>query len=400
MSEHKQHLDTAVIHAGQNPCPITGAVIPAISVSSTYAQSSPGVHQGFEYTRSHNPTRYAFERCIARLEGSMLTEDEDASFGGFAFSSGLAAIATMLDTCTAGDHLVVMDDLYGGTHRLFNQVRSRSAGLEFTAVDMTDLDALRAAIRPETKLIWVESPTNPMLKVADLPAIATLARERGIRSACDNTFASPMIQRPLEMGFDVVMHSATKYLGGHSDALGGVLATGDAELAQTLRFHQNSVGSVLGPFESFLMLRGLKTLAIRMRRHCESGLAIAHFLEGHPKVATVVYPGLASHPQHEIAARIMRIDDAPVGGGMVTLTLDTDLEGCRRFLENLTFFGLAESLGGVESLVNHPAIMTHASVAPEVRSQLGIVDTLVRLSVGIEDQQDLEADLARALDAI
>ena len=265
---------------------------------------------------------------------------------------------------------------------------------------MTDLDALRSAIRPETKLIWVESPTNPMLKVADLPAVAAIAKEYGIRTACDNTFASPMIQRPLQMGFDVVMHSATKYLGGHSDALGGVLATGDPELAETLRFHQNSVGAVLSPFESFLMLRGLKTLAIRMRRHCTSGMAIATMLESHPQVSSTIYPGLASHPQHDIAARNMQIDGTAVGGGMVTLTLDTDLEGCRRFLENLTVFGLAESLGGVESLVNHPAIMTHASVDPAVRQQLGIVDNLVRLSVGIEDLNDLEDDLTRALAAI
>ena len=400
MSNKKQHLDTEVIHAGQSPCPITGAVMPPIYMTSTYAQSSPGVHQGFEYTRSHNPTRYAFERCIARLEGSTLTESDDPSFGGFAFSSGLAAIATLLDTCSSGDHIVAMDDLYGGTHRLFNQVRARSAVLEFTSVDMTDLDALRAAIRPETKLIWVESPTNPMLKVVDLKAVAAIAREKGILCACDNTFATPMIQRPLELGFDVVMHSATKYLGGHSDAVGGVLATADKELAETLRFHQNSVGSILGIFECFLMLRGIKTLAIRMRRHCETSHTLAQWLEKHPKVRSVVYPGLASHPQHAVASELMQIDGQPVGGGMITVILDCEIAGCRRFLETLSTFSLAESLGGVESLVNHPAIMTHASVDPAVREALGIEDNLIRLSVGIEDSNDLQADLDAALAAI
>ncbi|MCH2153093.1 MAG: PLP-dependent aspartate aminotransferase family protein [Phycisphaerales bacterium] len=400
MSNKKQHLDTEVIHAGQSPCPITGAVMPPIYMTSTYAQSSPGVHQGYEYTRSHNPTRYAFERCIARLEGSTLSESDDPSYGGFAFASGLAAIGTLLDTCTNGDHIVAMDDLYGGTHRLFNQVRARSAGLEFTSVDMTDLDALRSAIRPETRLIWVESPTNPMLKVVDLQGVADIAREHGILCACDNTFATPMIQRPLELGFDIVMHSATKYIGGHSDAVGGVLVTGNKELAETLRFHQNSVGSVLGIFECFLMLRGIKTLAIRMRRHCDTSYKLAQWLENHAKVKSVVYPGLPSHPQHAVASKLMQIDGQPVGGGMVTLVLDCDISGCRRFLENLTTFSLAESLGGVESLVNHPAIMTHASVDPAVRESLGIHDNLVRLSVGIEDAADLQADLESALGAI
>ncbi len=400
MKQSNTHIDTDVIHAGQSPCPITGAVIPPVYLTSTYAQQSPGVHQGFEYTRSHNPTRYAFERCIARLEGSTLTEDQDASFGGFAFASGLAAIATLLDTLSAGDHVVAMDDLYGGTHRLFNQVRTRSSNLEFTAVDLSQPGVLEQAIRPETKLVWVESPTNPTLKIADLQHIGATCRSRGILSVCDNTFASPILQRPLECGFDVVMHSATKYIGGHSDAIGGVLVTGQANLAEQLRFHQNSVGAILSPFDSFLMLRGLKTLAIRMRRHCESAMSIATWLENQPQVKSVVYPGLQSHPQHDIAQKIMQIDDKPAGGGMITLVLDTDIEGCRRFLETLSVFSLAESLGGVESLVNHPAIMTHASVDPAMRAQLGIDDCLVRLSVGIEDAQDLQSDLANALNAI
>ncbi|MCH2132961.1 MAG: PLP-dependent aspartate aminotransferase family protein [Phycisphaerales bacterium] len=400
MSDASTHPDTAVVHAGQSCCGLTGAVMPPVYLTSTYAQASPGVHQGFEYTRSHNPTRYAFERCIARLEGSTLTEEQDASYGGFAFSSGLASIGTLLDTLTAGDHVVAMDDLYGGTHRLFNKVRARSAGLRFTTVDMTDIDQLAAAITPETKLVWVESPTNPMLKVVDLEAVAAMCRERGILAACDNTFASPMLQQPLGLGFDIVMHSATKYLGGHSDMVGGVLVTNDADLAETLRFHQNSVGSVLSPFDSYLGLRGIKTLGLRMRRHCSSAARLAAWLEQHATVDSVIYPGLASHPQHETASRLMTLDGQPAGGGMITLTLNSDLAGCRRFLENLTVFALAESLGGVESLVNHPAIMTHASVDPEVRAQLGIEDTLVRLSVGIEDAEDLQADLDRALAAM
>lgn len=400
MSDSTHHLDTAVVHAGQAPCPTTGAVMPPVYLTSTYAQQSPGIHQGFEYTRSHNPTRYAFERCIARLEGSQLTESEDVSFGGFAFASGLAAIATLLDTLESGDHVVAMDDLYGGTHRLFNQVRARSAGLRFTTVDMTRLDALEQAIQPDTKLVWVESPTNPTLKVVDLPAVASLCKDRGIVSACDNTFASPILQRPMEFGFDITMHSATKYLGGHSDAVGGVLVTGDKAIAEKLRFHQNSVGSIMSPFDSFLMLRGVKTLAIRMRRHNETAHALASWLADHPKISKVAYPGLASHPQHEVASRIMQIDGKSVGGGMITIVLKSDLAGCRRFMENLSVFTLAESLGGVESLVNHPAIMTHASVDPAVRAQLGIDDCLVRLSVGIEDAQDLKRDLENALNAI
>ena len=390
----------AVIHAGQSPCPLTGAVIPPVYLTATYAQQSPGIHQGFEYSRSHNPTRYAFERCIARLEGSTLTEAQDVSFGGFAFSSGLAAIATLLDTLTAGDHVVAMDDLYGGTHRLFNQVRSRSSGLQFTIVDLSVPGALEKAIRPDTKLVWVESPTNPMLKVVDLEQVGATCRERGILSACDNTFATPMLQRPLEFGFDISMHSATKYIGGHSDSIGGVLVTDQPELAETLRFHQNSVGTILSAFDSFLMLRGIKTMALRMRRHCASALTLANWMEEHPRVRSVIFPGLASHPQHDVASRIMQLDGKPAGGGMITVVLDADLEGCRRFLEALSIFTLAESLGGVESLVNHPTIMTHASLDASMRAQLGFEDSLLRISIGVESVDDLQADLDAALNAI
>jgi len=312
----------------------------------------------------------------------------------------LAAISCLLDTLTAGDRVLAMDDLYGGTHRLFRQVRTRSQGLQFDFADLSDLNALEESITPDTRLIWVETPTNPMLKLADLKAIAAMANERGIMCACDNTFATPILQRPLEAGFDVVMHSATKYLGGHSDVVAGILVTGCPQLAETIRFHQNSVGSVLGPFDSYLVLRGIKTLDLRMRAHCRSAAALAAMLNEHPKVRLTVYPILPSHPQHALAASQMRIDGAEAGGGMITIELDTDLAGCRRFLESLSVFTLAESLGGVESLVNHPAIMTHASVPAEDRAALGINDSLVRLSVGIEDIRDLEGDLHSALDAI
>ena len=388
------------VHGGQAPCPTTGAVMPPIYLSSTYAQQSPGEHQGFEYTRSHNPTRYALERSIARLEGSALNESEDVSFGGFAYSSGLAAISCLLDTLTAGDHVVAMDDLYGGTHRLFTQVRARSQGLQFSFVDLSDTAALEAAITDKTKLIWVETPTNPMLKVADLAAIARIARERGILTACDNTFATPILQRPLEIGFDVVMHSATKYLGGHSDVVAGVLVTGNAEIATQLRFHQNSVGSILGPFDSYLVLRGIKTLDLRMRRHCESARKIADMLATHPKVKITIYPTRIDHPQHAVALKQMQVDGEPAGGGMISLELNTDLQGSRRFLETVRIFTLAESLGGVESLVNHPAIMTHAAVPTDQRAALGISDSLVRLSIGIEDVNDLLEDIDNALNAI
>ncbi len=397
---HSTNLGTSAIHGGQHPDSITGAVMPPISLSSTYAQQRPGEHAGFEYTRSHNPTRYALERCIATLEGSQIPESTDPSCGGFAFSSGLAAIATLLDILESGDHVLVMDDLYGGTHRLFEQVRARSAGLHFDIADLSDLSAAEAAITDRTRLIWVETPTNPMLKLADLSGIAALGKRHGIMTACDNTFASPILQRPMEHGIDIVMHSATKYLGGHSDVVAGLLVTGDAELAERLRFHQNSVGSVLGPFDSYMVLRGIKTLDVRMRRHCESAAIIAPMLADHPKVTHMCWPGHESHPQFELASGQMQLDGQAAGGGMITIDLDADLDGCARFVESLRVFALAESLGGVESLANHPAIMTHASVPAARRAALGISDTLVRLSVGIETTQDLVDDLNQALDRI
>ena len=391
------HFDSKVVHAGQHPDPVTGAVMPPISLASTYAQESPGVHTGFEYTRSHNPTRYAMERCVARLEASTLGDDDDASWGGFAFASGMAAIGSMLELLDSGDHVVAMDDLYGGTHRLFRHLREQSSGLRLTFVDLTDAEKLNDAIEDGTRLIWVETPTNPMLKLVDLDAVASIGQERGILTACDSTFATPALQRPLQHGFDIVMHSATKYLGGHSDVVAGVLATGDAELAERIRFVQNSVGAVLSPFDSYLVLRGIKTLALRMRRHCESAQRIAEWLEAHAGIRSVIYPGLPSHPQHELACRQMRLGDAPAGGGMITAVLDGGIDAAREFLGKVRIFSLAESLGGVESLIEHPAIMTHASVPPDVRAELGIDDGLVRLSVGIEDCDDLLNDLDEAL---
>jgi len=394
---HIRRFDSKVVHAGQSPEPVTGAVMPPVFLTSTYVQESLGVHTGFEYTRSHNPTRYAMERCIARLEGSELTEADDVSYGGFAFASGMAAIGTLLELLDSGDHVIATDDLYGGTHRLFSKVRERSAGLEFSHVDLTDANALTDAIQDNTKLIWIETPTNPTLKLVDLRSIAALAKDRGILLACDNTFATPAIQQPLALGFDVVMHSGTKYLGGHSDVVCGVLVTAQKELAERIRFIQNSVGSVLGPFDSYLTLRGIKTLGLRMRRHCESALRIATWLEQHDAIEHVIYPGLPSHPQYDVAMRQMTLDGQVAGGGMVTCVLHGGLEASRTFLEKLRVFALAESLGGVESLVEHPAIMTHASVSPEMLATLGIDDGLVRLSVGIEDCEDLLEDLEQAL---
>ena len=394
---NKTKFDSKVIHAGQAHEPVTGAVMPPIFLSSTYAQESPGIHKGFEYTRSHNPTRYALERCIARLESSTLTEEQDASFGGFAFSSGMAAINTVLDLIDTGDHVVAMDDLYGGTHRLFSKVRQRTSGIHFTFADLTNIDTLKNAITEKTKLIWIETPTNPMLKLVDLAAVVEVAKDRGILLACDNTFATPALQQPLEIGFDIVMHSATKYLGGHSDVVSGILVTGNPELAERIRFVHNSAGPILSPFDSYLVLRGIKTLALRMRRHCESALRIASWLEERDEIERVYYPGLSSHPQHQTAAKQMSIDGVTVGGGMITFILKGGIESSKSFLEKLQIFALAESLGGVESLVEHPAIMTHASVPPEIRMELGIADGLVRLSVGIEDCDDLIADIEQAL---
>ncbi|GAB4364152.1 MAG: cystathionine gamma-synthase [Kiloniellaceae bacterium] len=375
---------TRAIHAGQSPDPTTGAIMPPIYTTSTYVQESPGVHKGYEYSRTQNPTRMAYERCIADLESGER---------GYAFASGLAAIATLLECLDSGSHVIAMDDLYGGSYRLFEGVRRRSAGLDFSFVDMSDVTRLEAAIRPNTRLIWVETPTNPLLKLVDLEAVAALARKRGILAACDNTFATPWTQRPLERGFDVVMHSATKYLNGHSDMVGGILVVGaNRDLADRLAFLHNAVGAIQGPFDSFLALRGLKTLALRMERHCSNAQAVAAYLERHPKVERVVYPGLASHPQQALAARQM---DAP--GGMVTAFLKGGLEQARRFLERVEIFALAESLGGVESLIEHPAIMTHASIPADKRAALGISDGLVRLSVGVEGADDLIADLENAL---
>jgi len=378
-------FSTRTIHAGQHPDPSTGAVMVPIYASSTYAQESPGVHKGYEYSRSQNPTRQAFERCIADLESG--TE-------GFAFASGLAAEATVLDLLNTGDHVVVSDDVYGGTFRLFERVRKASAGLAFDFVDMSDVANIEHALRSETKMIWVETPTNPLLKLADLSAIAGLAKKRGALAVADNTFASPYVQRPLEHGFDIVVHSTTKYLNGHSDVVNGCAVVGEnKELAERLRFLQNAVGAIAGPFDSFLALRGLKTLALRMERHCGNALRIARWLESRTgDVARVIYPGLESHLQHVLAKKQMA-----AFGGIVTVVLKRDLAGTKRFLERCRLFTLAESLGGVESLIEHPAIMTHASVPSEKRDVLGISDSLVRLSCGVEDADDLIADLDQAL---
>ena len=375
---------TRCIHAGQEPDPTTGAVMMPIYATSTYVQQSPGVNKGYDYARTKNPTRMAFERCIADLEGGS---------AAFAFASGLAAISTTLECLDHGSHVISVDDLYGGSRRLFERVRKRSMGLEVSYVDLTDPGAIEAAIRPNTRLIWVETPTNPLLKLVDLERVAAIARRRGIWAAADNTFASPYVQRPLEHGFDLVVHSTTKYLNGHSDMVGGVAIVADnADLAERLKFLQNAVGAIQGPFDSFLALRGLKTLALRMERHCASGLKIAAWLERHPKVRRVFYPGLASHPQHALAKKQMR-----AFGGMISAELNGTLDDARRFLERCQLFALAESLGGVESLIEHPALMTHGSVPADVRAALGISDTLVRLSVGIEDPDDLIADLDAAL---
>ena len=390
LPQPKHALATRAIHAGQTPDPSTGAIMPPIYQTSTYVQQSPGVHKGYDYARSINPTRAAFERCVADLESGTRA---------FAFSSGLAAMGTILEALDSGAHVVASDDLYGGTFRLFERVRRRSANLSFTFVDFTNPKNLLGALRPETKMVWVETPTNPLLKLADLELVARLAHEHGALVVADNTFASPILQRPLELGCDVVVHSATKYLNGHSDMVGGVAVVDDArnkELGDRLAFIQNAVGSVLGPMDSFLALRGLKTLVLRMERTCANALKLARWLEAQGQVARVHYPGLASHPQHELAARQMQGGF----GGMITLTLATDLAGARRFLENTHLFALAESLGGVESLIEHPALMTHGSIPPEQRAALGISDALVRLSVGVEDVDDLQADLETALHSI
>ena len=389
-ADHKRHLSTRVIHGGQSPDPGTGAVMPPIYATSTFAQESPGVHKGLDYGRSHNPTRWALERCVADIESGS---------AAFAFASGLAAIAAVLELLPAGSHIVAGDDMYGGTYRLFERVRRVSAGHEFTYVDMTDPLALAGALRPDTKMVWVETPTNPMLKLADLHAIAEDCRGRGIVTVCDNTFASPINQRPLELGIDIVVHSTTKYMNGHSDVIGGVAVVGlearHEALGERLGFIQNAVGAIQGPFDSFLVLRGIKTLALRVERSNANALALARWLSAQPKVKQVHYPGLESHPQHALARRQMH-----GYGGIISVDLDTNLAGARRFLEACEIFTLAESLGGVESLIEHPAIMTHATIPAEQRASLGIGDGLIRLSVGIEHVEDQRADLARALAAV
>jgi len=377
-------FSTRTVHGGQSHDPTTGAVMVPIYATSTYAQSSPGVHKGYEYARSQNPTRFAFERCIADLESGS---------AGFAFASGLAAIATVFELLDSGAHIVATDDIYGGTFRLLERVRKRSAGLSVSFADFTDLAKVEVAIRPETRMLWVETPTNPLLRVVDLEGVAALAKRRGVLSVADNTFASPYIQRPLELGIDIVVHSTTKYLNGHSDMVGGTAVVGqNKDLADRLRFLQNAVGGISGPFDSFLALRGLKTLALRMERHSENGLAIAQWLEKRSDVRRVLYPGLASHPQHEVAQRQMRSF-----GGMITVELDRDLAGTKRVLERVQLFALAESLGGVESLIEHPATMTHGSIPEAQREALGISSSLIRISAGIEDGDDLIADLEQAL---
>ncbi len=378
---------TRAIHAGQSPDPTTGAIMTPIYATSTYVQSAPGEHQGYEYSRTHNPTRQAYERCVADLENGK---------EGFAFGSGLGATSTILELLESGSHIIAMEDLYGGTNRLFNRVRKKTANLEFSFVDLTDPENLRGAIQDNTRMIWVETPSNPTLRLVDLEAVAAIAKEHGIMTVADNTFATPILQNPLDAGFDLVTHSATKYLNGHSDMVGGMVVVGDNdELRENMSFLQNSIGSVAGPFDCFLALRGLKTLPLRMKQHCESAMTIAQYLENHDKVDRVFYPGLESHAQHELAKRQMRNY-----GGMVSVQLKGGLEEASKFLTSCDLFALAESLGGVESLIEHPAIMTHASVPEDMRKHLEIGDSLIRLSVGIEDVNDLIAELDQALAVI
>ena len=383
--KNKQGFETRAIHAGQEPDPTTGAIMTPIYTSSTYVQESPGVHKGYDYSRSVNPTRKALESCIADLEGS--------SFG-YAFASGMAASATVLELLDSGDHVIAMDDLYGGTYRLFENVRKRSAGLDFTFCDLSDLSTLENSINEKSKMIWIETPTNPLLKIADLEAISSFAKSHNLIAVCDNTFCSPFVQNPLELGFDIVVHSATKYLNGHSDLIGGVVVCSNdrEELASEILYLQNAVGSIMNPFDSFLLLRSLKTLPIRMERHCSNAHKIALYLESHDSIEKVIYPGLESHPQHEIAKKQMN-----GFGGMISVVLKGGLESATKFLERTELFSLAESLGGVESLIEHPAIMTHASIPPEIREEIGISDGLVRLSVGIESIEDLMLDIENSL---
>ncbi len=376
-----------VIHAGQAPDPTTGAVMPPIYQTSTYVQTAPGEHSGFEYSRSQNPTRFAYERCVAALEQGTR---------GFAFASGMAATSSILELVDSGDHVIAMDDLYGGTFRLFDKVRKRSAGVEFSFVDLSDIEQLKEAIKPNTKMIWIETPTNPMLKLVDLQAVAAIAKEFGLITVADNTFASPFNQKPITLGIDIVMHSATKYINGHSDMVGGMAVVGDnPKLAEDLAFLQNSCGAIAGPFDSYLALRGLKTLALRMKAHNENGMRIAQWLTAHPQIDAVYYPGLDTHPQAELAARQMQ-----GFGGMISILVKGGFKKASLFMQRLQIFTLAESLGGVESLINHPASMTHASVPKDTRKRLGIGDNLVRLSVGIEDAEDLLEDIRQSLESL
>ncbi|MCW5588797.1 MAG: PLP-dependent transferase [Legionellales bacterium] len=378
------HFNTKTIHAGQTPDPSTGAIMPPIYATSTYVQKSPGEHQGYEYSRTQNPTRMAYERCIAELENGK---------AGFAFASGMAATATILELLNSGDHIIAMNDLYGGTFRLFDKVRQRSSGLEFSFVDLTSDENFDDFIKPNTRMLWVESPTNPLLKIVDLSRLAEFAKKHHLISVMDNTFASPYNQQPLNYGFDIVMHSATKFINGHSDMVGGIAVVGNnAELIEKMGFLQNSIGAIAGPFDAFLALRGVKTLHIRMQRHAENAIQLAEWLQHHPKVEQVFYPGLEHHPQFQLAKSQMKTP-----GGIISFTLKADIIQCKRFLEHCQLFSLAESLGGVESLIDHPAIMTHASVPKSTREQLGIADNFVRLSVGIEDVDDLRRDLDDAL---
>lgn len=380
----KDHFDTRVIHAEQTPCPSTGAVMTPIYATSTYKQSAPGIHQGYEYSRTQNPTREAYEKCIADLESGTK---------GFAFASGMAAINTVIDILDAGDHVIASDDLYGGTFRLFDKVKTRSSNLSFSFIDMTNIKNIEDAITPKTRMIWLETPSNPMLKILDLEAVAALAKRHNLITVADNTFATPWIQRPIELGIDIVVHSATKYLNGHSDVVNGVVVIGDnSSLADQISFLQNSCGAIASPFDSFLVLRSLKTLSIRMQRHCENAMELARWLQGHPNINNVIYPGLSSHPQHKLARKTM-----PHFGGMISVVLKANLEETNRFLQNCHIFTLAESLGGVESLIEHPGIMTHASIPSDIRKKIGIEDGLVRLSVGIEHIDDLKNDLHKAL---
>lgn len=377
---------TQAIHEGQIPDPSTGAIMTPIYATSTYVQSAPGEHQGFEYSRSQNPTRFALERAVAGLEGAT---------HGFAFASGMAAIGTILELLDAGSHVIALDDLYGGTFRLFDKVRARSANLSFSFVDMSTTENLEAALKPETRMIWLETPSNPMLKLVNIEQVVAFAKKHNLLIVADNTFATPYLQKPLELGCDIVIHSATKYLNGHSDAVAGIAVTGNAELAEQLGFLQNSIGSILGPFDSFLVLRGIKTLALRMRQHCEAANHLASWLEEHPKVERVIFPGLKSHPDHALAKQQMQDF-----GGMISMNLKGDLAATRKFLKTIEIFALAESLGGIESLIEHPAIMTHASLPAETRAELGIDDNFVRLSIGCEDISDLRAALDSALSVV